>query len=367
MNATDAKEWARTEGIFGLDFRPIPGHEIEEWRKSLWRTREEVAERPNYLKSYPSQRELGARYGLSHSGFQEWEQLHVGPVWSAILRLHREEGVPFQVQKGSIEDLHMLIRFVGTKKQCAQELGTTYNQIYIWEQQGEIPSLVGYGTLVTILVEKLNLRNSLVAYEGAPMTPVKGVEISDYHKKRIVRLTKKGVLQKEIADKVGCSVETVRRYIKEAGVRPINCGSAIPEDKIKMIVRLSNRGVAQEEIAERLDVGYATVQRYVLEHDATPFKTGRKTPIERIRKMVALTVLTDKSQTQIASELDISRTTVRKYLKRYREGDSELGIPFEKLQEILLLSEEGLPQTQISEQVGLDRSTVRKYVKNYSI
>lgn len=80
----------------------------------------------------------------------------------------------------------------------------------------------------------------------------------------IIRLTREGLSQKRIAERLAVSVDTVRRAQRRAGISSKHAPThAVSRDEIALMQRLRNAGASISQIVAKTGRSRSTVQLYI--------------------------------------------------------------------------------------------------------
>lgn len=196
-----------------------------------------------------------------------------------------------------------------------------------------------------------------------------GIERSRiYHEfgSEIVRLYWEGNSVRRVSKLVGVSEWSVRNVLRYAG-------GAIPKPKtgvnlearritdlqVEQMRALAAEGFNLRGIADALGVSIRSVKRYAPE--ATYDRHASKLSREVLDRMGELVSEGGHSASEIARLCGVSRPTVKKYYPELPIPKAVNKVPDETVKRIGLFLEDGVPLSEIEATLGVSRSTIRKY------
>lgn len=201
----------------------------------------------------------------------------------------------------------------------------------------------------------------------------KAKKAKEERNQKIVELRENGCTQQQIADTVGCHVDTVANVLKEYkpkikqetdntdNTKKLKCIKPVQKDVEKSTIELYKQGYKQKEIAKKLGISESTVSDIL--------KPYKKQISPRDCKIIELSKQGYKQQ-QIVDMVGCSERTVRNVLKAYKENKinvpvSEQDKPVDTLtsQRRQLLTDEKVSELL---QVGFPESFIR-YLKGEDV
>ena len=194
-----------------------------------------------------------------------------------------------------------------------------------------------------------------------------------------------GELVTKIAKELNMNQPTVSRYIKklkEEGEIPKDFNNRQRSSKIQkrkeIIKEKYLEGKAITEIAEELNISQATVSKDIKklkEEGEIPKNLNNKpksSKIQKRREIIKEKYLEGKSVTEIVKELNISKVTVSKYIKKLKEegeipedlNNKPKSSKTQKRKEIIKEKYlEGELVTKIAKELNMNQPTVSRYIK----
>ncbi|MFX1453863.1 MAG: hypothetical protein ACFFDB_00675 [Promethearchaeota archaeon] len=145
---------------------------------------------------------------------------------------------------------------------------------------------------------------------------------SDKIQEEIISLRKMDKKLKEIKDKTGVSIPTIRKILKDKlkNYEDYN-RNKVPESKKKKAIQLIKKSKTLDEIAEELNLGVSTIHK-ILNEEFPDYKKylhtkGRRVSNEKLHIILKL-LKQEKDITQIANHksVSLSTNTVSKYINK---------------------------------------------------
>lgn len=166
----------------------------------------------------------------------------------------------------------------------------------------------------------------------------------------IISLAGRGLKPQAIAEKLGITTVSVRKYLKENGIKisKDNVREALPESKIEKIKKLHDEGYSAREIAEKMDIATGTVYKYT-----KPIQSGR---VYNVSKLQSIIEKAGFNLSKAGESLGISRANMSLLVKRYniedfvKEGKRRLRK--NSLNEIISLLKHGMTIEQVADKTG---------------
>jgi|Deesub1362B_J571_1020462.scaffolds.fasta_scaffold00101_6 transposase len=190
-------------------------------------------------------------------------------------------------------------------------------------------------------------------------------------KKRIPRdeledLVERGYKLKHLAEHFGCDISTIKARIEEYGIEfqpKFSEKITIPK---REIIRKIKEGKTFKEIAKEFGVSYSTLLKRAKEYGIDYWET--RIPRDELRMLLNKKM----SVPEIANWFGVSQKTVESRIKRYglqRPNTKRDTSPKTISRELLYhwYVEEGLSIDRIANELEVSDSTVYKYLKKYNI
>jgi len=176
---------------------------------------------------------------------------------------------------------------------------------------------------------------------------------------RMVSLYQEGRGVSDIAGLVGCHNETVRKYLKAAGVYRLP-GFRLSAEDVQRIEALYYRLDSLTDIAAVTGLSDSAIQYHLT-------KRGLDIPEKRVSPPVALKIVKWYQMgitiRVIADRTGFSRSTIHYHLQRSSAVRlRKLIVTPEDVQRMIELWDQGLNLTRIAKTLSLGRTTVRKYL-----
>lgn len=208
-----------------------------------------------------------------------------------------------------------------TVRQVRRKHGVKVRQrFFSAEERRRMADLHRGGLSHAKIADKFGCRPSVVtkvlAREDSPKKRTdKRFKLSDQKRRRIVDLYEKGLTQKEIAEKCGCSIETVRRIRRKYGVEARRTTFSSKDEQ--RIVKLYKSGLSQKEVAAQFGCYHLTVKKILDKLGVERRRSGRQREFTKheCRRMATLHE-EGWSLPDIASEFFCSRRLVEVALHR---------------------------------------------------
>ena len=174
----------------------------------------------------------------------------------------------------------------------------------------------------------------------------------------IINLAGRGLKPQAIAEKLGITTVSVRKYLKENGIKisMTNFREALSESKVEKIKKLHNEGYSAREIAEKLDITTGTVYKYT-----KLIQTGR---VHNASKLQSLIEKAGFNLSKAGESLGITRANMSLLVKRYgiedfvKEGKRHLRK--NSMNEIISLLKQGKTIEQVADKTGKSLYQVAK-------
>jgi DNA-binding CsgD family transcriptional regulator len=174
----------------------------------------------------------------------------------------------------------------------------------------------------------------------------------------IINLAGRGLKPQAIAEKLGITTVSVRKYLKENGIKisMTNFREALSESKVEKIKKLHNEGYSAREIAEKLDITTGTVYKYT-----KLIQTGR---VYNASKLQSLIEKAGFNLSKAGESLGITRANMSLLVKRYgiedfvKEGKRHLRK--NSMNEIISLLKQGKTIEQVADKTGKSLFQVAK-------
>lgn len=174
----------------------------------------------------------------------------------------------------------------------------------------------------------------------------------------IINLAGRGLKPQAIAEKLGITTVSVRKYLKENGIKisMTNFREALSESKVEKIKKLHNEGYSAREIAEKLDITTGTVYKYT-----KLIQTGR---VHNASKLQSLIEKAGFNLSKAGESLGITRANMSLLVKRYgiedfvKEGKRHLRK--NSMNEIISLLKQGKTIEQVADKTGKSLFQVAK-------
>ena len=155
----------------------------------------------------------------------------------------------------------------------------------------------------------------------------KAKEAKEGRNQKIVELRKNGFTQQQIADEVGCHVDTVANVLKKykpeikqetaentGDIKKLKIIKPVRKDVEELTIKLYKQGYKQKEIAKKLGVAESTVSDIL-----KPYKSKKS---ERNQTIIELSQQ-GYTQQQIANMVDCGKSTVIRVLNAYKKNKSD--------------------------------------------
>lgn len=178
-----------------------------------------------------------------------------------------------------------------------------------------------------------------------------------------------GLTQAEIAERVGCSVDTIYQRTREYGLVNLSPSNrrklVIPREELEALLA---EGLTQVEIAKRLGCSEQTIRRRRRQYGLET-SDGAYQRIEIKREELERLCAEGVTLKQMAERFGCSQATVFKRMRDYGlralpDNEPEL---FSHEQLYSLYVEQGLTTGQIADRLGCNKSTVLKHMKKIGI
>lgn len=131
-------------------------------------------------------------------------------------------------------------------------------------------------------------------------------------RKQAEQLYLEGYMLKEIADKVGLSLTTIKNHIKKTNI-PRRRPRERAADFEQQVVKCYNAGTIIRDLCKKFHVDCRAIKKCLLKHGVNSYR-----PIERISEECKQQIVTMRAQGAswkcIRDTLHVSRSTIRKYL-----------------------------------------------------
>lgn len=140
-----------------VDCTPITGSQLEEWRKSLWRTVEESRTQKTWSGEFPSAPELSRRMGVPEKLYKNWEMYcDPTPFWSALIREWYLDRIEIEMESAPRSYVKAIIEVVGGIKELSKICQVRYGLIASYSSRGA-PLKGGAGPFFRFLFNDLGL------------------------------------------------------------------------------------------------------------------------------------------------------------------------------------------------------------------
>jgi transposase-like protein len=131
-------------------------------------------------------------------------------------------------------------------------------------------------------------------------------------RKQAEQLYLEGYPLKDIAAKVGLSVGTINRHIKNQNIPRRKDRAADFEEQL---IKCYNAGTVIDDLRKKFHVDYSTIKKCLLKHDPNAYKS-RNTLSEECKQQIVTMRTQGASYKCIRDTLHVSRSTIRKYLTK---------------------------------------------------
>lgn len=155
----------------------------------------------------------------------------------------------------------------------------------------------------------------------------KAKKAKEERNQKIVELRKNGFTQQQIADEVGCHVDTVANVLKKykpeikqetaentGDIKKLKLIKPMRKDVEELTIKLYKQGYKQKEVAKKLGVAESTVSDIL-----KPYKSKKS---ERNQTIIELSQQ-GYTQQQIADMVDCGKSTVIRVLNAYKKNKSD--------------------------------------------
>ena len=194
---------------------------------------------------------------------------------------------------------------------------------------------------------------------------------------QIIELVKEGLTHREIADKMGVTASAIQQRIKKIEERQ---GIKLPRrtniGKIddEQIIELTKKGLTQQEIADRMGVTQVAIQYRIKRiEERQGIKLPRRTDIRKIdNEQIIEWTREGLMQQEIADRMGVTKSTIKKRIKRIEESQG-IKLPRQKRgakrkndgkdQQIIEWTREGLTQQEIADRMGVTKSAIQQRIK----
>lgn len=213
---------------------------------------------------------------------------------------------------------------------------------------------------------------------------IKDWKITPNKEKEMVRLKREGMTNEEIGERVGYSGSAVGSHLKESlgeeyeNLKLSGRKKVITPKDIKRMVKLKREGMTNKEIGERVGYTSPTIAKYLKEalgkeYEKLKLVSNKRGEISMDKKEEMVRLKREgMTNEEIGERVGYTSPTIARYLKEvlgeeYEElklvPQSKKEIPRDKKEEIITLWKRGLTNTKISEKVGINSAKIGAFLK----
>ena len=251
---------------------------------------------------------------------------------------------------------------------CARKINITAEQILSLRAQGkketEIPKLLGIA-LDTYYkkLKQLGLPSAVSAYRD---------KLAQIPRDEFETMLKNKVSIEDICKRFNLTTNAYYNYINRYDLRSYIVGAnrkAVTQQKLQELV---DKKMSADEICEQLQIGkdayYELIQKYNIQ---TEYKNRKQNIISISKEQIETQLNSGKSYSEIAEELNISRSTLRRFINDF-EIDTKIlqtkriisNITKEQLQEFV---DSGKSNAEISRELNIPIRTYTQLTHRYGI
>ena len=313
----------------------------------------------NWVNKYKEQNGIQRRKLQSHSQKQKTEAIKMNIEYGMIKAQIAEK---LGISSGTV---------FSWVSQYKQEHGILTQKSYSQELKNEAINMVIKNKILQTQVAKdLNVPKSTLSdwlneYRKEHNIPTQPKGYSQEIKDKAIELFKSGMKISQIAEKLGISRSTISNWTHEyRKEHNIPTQTQQYESKKLKAIEMFKSGMSVAEIAEELEIPKITLLRRWFR----PYREEHNQERQKLKDKVIRMFRHDMNDTQIAEKLGISRSTISNWTHEYRK---EHNIPTQTQQyeskklKAIEMFKSGISATKIAEKLNVSRNTVSKWLRPY--